>query len=1676
MGANEQLDPANFAAQYYGAPPQTLDSGAEGNAGEPMPSVWNMISERTYRGVPQTQQMYHNAWIMGDDSLSDDERKERISDGPLMRYLNAQGKLNDQAYEASPWYAQAAADAGQMLPAMGASLGEGAAYGAAASAVPFSLAGAASKIPVVGPAAAGLLGGAGALNFEAGFVVGSFKSMQTQAAGEIYGDLIQSGISHKAARPLALAYGSINGALESLSLNKLGKLAGKALDVGTKGALSRQLTSPFVKRLQKNAFARLGADYLESVATEGGTEYAQQFMQSVAEYHAAVLERSDPGDFDWKNAHEKSKEAFMHAVAASALLGAGTGIGSYSIGKGKASVQSVLSDQRIREALEQLKDTDPKQVINNLRNAVQEMDYPWEKDTNGTVQYTATGQAFIVAGTSKTGGETELDASQPTPADEGILTPEEVLGQAPAEPVEGDAQPVLEIKDGKIQIAQGTQDALAQASETYSETGDTEQALDVLFGEKEPKDFVTPEELDANAREIGPAMESTPMTPIEVQARKNQIASDLKVLRREEMNLDAKFKQAEKTGRNTEATLQKLETVLRVQEQLKLERELLESGLMDREGVAQQSGKLRMSQISRLVSSIQKSATRLDRMKQKMDGKVATMKDNAKTAKAAATQKANDKAAKAKAAGEKSGRFQENRNIRAMQDQLIQLVNATTVDKNQRNELKAMINKVTNAQQFQKAAQRMITKIAKMDAANSKKRSDTAKAKLIGEIDKLLKVGKTKLSAGKPVNAKLDADTTAKLNTFKNFVQNDTAAAAHITAFMQKTVDVNGTQVPYATLMSTGQGHLINPNDLVNFQIASMAMGLNKKSEIELNIIKGNLAQWVLDGRNAVAQKQAILAQQRADEDAIAEQSVAPSGHDGYEGNPDMRTATTQTLESTAANWLNWDDLMRFISPQDASHEIATLLDPTEARRNYYVAQDTMKMGAIQTMQDALRLVNTHRDIHDKMNEDSQSEFRLSYKKKGGKAVEATYNKAQLIDIWMKLQDPDLHDTMRDDTKGNGWTLTGDVPAGQSFEEVLESALDAEDIAIGNALLEFYDTYHARVNNAFRDKYGADLPKKDNYSPVSRESYDVVPGSQQAHDLMFTSLLPGSAKSRVNSIKALKPQNAYNLMSKHIDSWEHFMAFDGILGSMKNVFSNDRINKIIEQRHGYGTKQVIDKYIDRFIRDTPMEDAGDGSDWLYRAMRADISKAALGLKQGYQMATQLSSGVALWAETDIRDIMKGYVQAALHPKETERVLRSSPILARRFREGNSVDIEAALKKNGVGAEVLSRLFGIEQVQLEPAQYDMMTRLMFDGIRYGDAGVARMFGAPLYWAERGKGKSEQEALLVVERAMERTQQGDTVEQLPNYWAQNPGLYTFFGMFSLQPQQMLSHSMIAQRDLGNELAAAKLNPAKTAAAMAKFGQKALSYWLLPGLFFGLVKTLPALFAPPPSDDEDRNREIAQELVGSTILGPISGAGLVGAMVEGVWFAGSKQFFGLDKKHMIDYLGKNNLTKTYFDNPYAVFKAWEKLTKPEDPDAIPSGDSEELDPNAKRDEFLAKAGRMLAPVGGYPAAIVNTPVNLTNALQNGDWLGAMFALQGWSASSLKTRQGSEEDPNALPGGEEENTPTSYYDSFVQGYLENQKNPQREPEEEEAEEPDYQNLFLQGALSGNIDENAGE
>jgi hypothetical protein len=548
--------------------------------------------------------------------------------------------------------------------------------------------------------------------------------------------------------------------------------------------------------------------------------------------------------------------------------------------------------------------------------------------------------------------------------------------------------------------------------------------------------------------------------------------------------------------------------------------------------------------------------------------------------------------------------------------------------------------------------------------------------------------------------------------------------------------------------------------------------------------------------------------------------------------------------------------------------------------------------------------------------------------------------------------------------------------------------LSPEDLAVGQAILDFYQDYHARFNKPYRDKYGVDLPMRANYSPVSRKGYQVDPGNS----FEFGSLLPGAAISRTNTLLRVELQNPYAVLENHVSQVERFIAFDSLVGTMRNVFGDSNMRETLRQRYGNGTVQVIDDYIQRFVQNRTTNWAD--SDSLLTAAMSDLSLSALTFKSLHQFLVQMTSLTAMWANYSPMEVVKGIAMYAKNLSQTEAKFRSSQTLAYRFKQGASYEFSLALRKNGIGLNLISALLDKNPPTLSPKWYQMVSNVLYGAMRLGDAGVVRAGGGPIYWAEIAKGKTESQALLRVSQLMEQTQQGDDASQMPSLYANNQYAYLFGGMFALQPLQLLGLAQTKINDFIN-------NP--TPKAAIKLGGQIAALWLIPGFTYGLVRNMPLLIAPPDDDDDELLKEAAVDIGVSTLMGPGNAMPLIGDIVERAWWASASFVTGEDAPRWTQSSRDNPIAQLYTD-PERALKAWMKLAQKDDSEIIIDEDTDKQ--AEEQQKALAKTIRAASRWGGVSNALLNMPGSVINAVEKGDYAAAVMAILGASPGKISRR----------------------------------------------------------------------
>lgn len=1566
---------------------------------------WQTLFKGMNMEAGQLKQNYYNQYLMTRTDLPEAEEIDLLQKSTKGNY----GNLSDGELQAAPWWVRAGVDATGLGLSLGHTAAVGAATGYATAAASAPLAAGLARIPGVG----GYLGGAvEGGTFAGGFTVGSLTAMGTQSAGQMYGDLRLKGVSRDTASKVAGAFGLFSAGLGSVGLGAAQKLGGAAMSVGLRNSLvplaqqaGFNTASAAARKVQTTLLTRLGMAYAQNVAVGTTVGEGQILLSHAGKAAAGYLEKRDFGSYtSWGDVQTDMSSNFLQLLGANVLVSAGVAVGGYGAGKVKTTTESLLTPENVAALEDHLKNTSPADILKRVEAAAYEKPFPHEEAQPQSLTFTEDGRVLRVNGDP--GGAVTTDAK-------GNVTLN--IGAAVSEVAPLSGTPLGELTVPAETVAEITKGVTPE---------EMTAALDTLMAPQEDA-FVS---ADATGQDVGAQMDvKAPLTAEETSARVNQIAADTRLLTIEQRRLESQFNRKDKTGLATTATLQKLDTVLNHKEELQLERDLLEQGLMTREDVSGVSGKQRMKALASIMDRLQKSNDKIATQKQRFQAQTLASRE--------------------------TGKNVERRNIQSMQKKLTQYINAGTKDPAIRASLSKMVVGVATPEQFTKAGNAIRDEMVRLESKNISKAQATEQQKLIDEIETLVNRGaKVKTQSGHPTS-NLDADTVAALRTLKGYLQDQLTTKPKQQGLalkaMEKFYDTqlnpdDETSPTYEELMSSGQVHLIPAKEYQDYQLAAMAHNIQNQSVLGLKVVKGNIAQMVMDSKNRVAAKQAELAAQRELENQIVEETTGAATHVRIEGNRKPSTVIKQGSEGGGASILSWPDLMEFVSYGDAEKRLMHLTDVTKAKRVLLVRKELVKGALKQRIQKALTDSGSRIDVQRYMNDASTDEYEIRYPRTDGTIGQARYTRAQIVRIHGWLKDESLRPTFKDAEKGNGWTLRGEAPVGESFSEVIESIMTPEDFVVSDELMSFYKDYgETDVNPFFREKYGADLPLKENYSPLDRDVQRVEVGAKRRQ--MFGSMLPGAGKTRVNSVARLVPDNAFDAADTHIDNWERFKAYDEVFGTIQNTLKrNQKVRNAIKDRHGAQTVKVIDNFIDRFIDDTPFQ----GDNAVAAALRGSMAKAALPWRAPVQMLQQLTAGTAMWKEHSPSEITAGMGSFLKNYSETRKAFLASPILKHRYEGGASFDLYTAIHQAGLGESVVSWITGADNM-VTPEQHDALLRLGFEGIRRGDAATVQIFGGAVYHAELAKGKTPEQAIMTVERLAESTQQGDSVDQMPYVYATNPWLYTLVGQFHLQPLQLFGAA-------SNALRALAANPTKE--NLMVFGKAMAVLWVLPGLFYGVVSNAPSIFMPPNANETTQNQALTA-VFSEGLLGPISGLPIAGDVIEASWFAWMKPLIGVDMKHRTRISGNSVVERAEAFGD--MVNAWGKLMKAEDTTKLPSIADMQKDPADDLFKAVFKTSRALGPLTGIPSQFINGPAGVANALRHDDWAGAAFAAGGWSPGAIQTRYQTE-DSMALPqfGGAVEPTAVDW---IRDGIIKNT------PSEEEANSEDANDAILNGILYDN-------
>ena len=156
----------------------------------------------------------------------------------------------------------------------------------------------------------------------------------------------------------------------------------------------------------------------------------------------------------------------------------------------------------------------------------------------------------------------------------------------------------------------------------------------------------------------------------------------------------------------------------------------------------------------------------------------------------------------------------------------------------------------------------------------------------------------------------------------------------------------------------------------------------------------------------------------------------------------------------------------------------------------------------------------------------------------------------------------------------------------QEFVDLLENNLSKEAKALRDFLLKKYDTEYDSINKVYKALNGINLPKIENYSPVTVAPINAPAGT--AIDPVTGGVMaargtsPGALRSRGQAIAEPKFNDVLQTYIAHTKQMEHWKAYAPFMAEANGILRNRDVQNAIEAKGGKEAKAVLNTWTDLF--------------------------------------------------------------------------------------------------------------------------------------------------------------------------------------------------------------------------------------------------------------------------------------------------------------------------------------------------------------------------------------------------------------------------------------------------------------------------------------------------------------
>lgn len=502
----------------------------------------------------------------------------------------------------------------------------------------------------------------------------------------------------------------------------------------------------------------------------------------------------------------------------------------------------------------------------------------------------------------------------------------------------------------------------------------------------------------------------------------------------------------------------------------------------------------------------------------------------------------------------------------------------------------------------------------------------------------------------------------------------------------------------------------------------------------------------------------------------------------------------------------------------------------------------------------------------------------------GNGIAQVPMSKGQAVSLWNAMRDQSLVETFE------GMSVT------QTTKKQVADFLGKEGLEFAQFLADGYAAKGAELQRVHRETEGFAMDLVENYGGrIYRVDRNTAEDSTMLdwNDKGRATVKSGSMKERSNITKAIVFKDAFDEFARHNFEMNHYISHAQLAKDLRGAFGNPKVMRAIEQRHGKGFKDSLDKAIGDIINGDIQR---EGWEKALNTLRANVTKGTLGLNASI-VPKQLASWPAL-AETmtakdyahSMRKYLKDFPTYAREIIESEYIKnRSNTSMYRDLRQ----DVDA---RSGIGRGMT------------------FSDVIMMGVKFGDVGAIVIGGGPIYVDAKTRalkeGRTESEAADMANdalaKAAERSQQSSAMHAQGSFLRGNALMRTFF-MYATSPIQYQRNINVAAQNLlkaAND--AKKGNKADVKTAAEQFGKIfAIYHVLLPQLFQAVASG----FMMFMSDDEEVVENLARRQLKALYLGNGNVIPLFGQLADTVTsrLSGTRVFTGGAGSPLLDSMAR-------------------------------------------------------------------------------------------------------------------------------------------------------------------------